>query len=51
MTDKDKKEEVVQAYPVNYIIPTHEDEIDLLDLWRAFIAQKKSILLSAWLSP
>ena len=50
MTDKDKKEEVVQAYPVNYIIPTHEDEIDLLDLGE-LSSRKKSILLSAWLSP
>lgn len=45
MTDIGKKEEVVQAYPVNYIIPTQEDEIELLDLWRALVAHKKYFII------
>lgn len=46
MTDKDKQEEVVQAYPVNYIIPTQEDEIDLLDLWRDLVTRKRCFVIS-----
>lgn len=46
MTESDKKEEVAQAYPINYIVPAQEDEIDLLDLWRAFIVHKKYFIIS-----
>jgi len=45
MADKEKKDEAVQAYSAHYVFPTQEDEIDLIDLWRALVAQKKVFII------